>query len=112
MLYQSVALRQTTRRSGFSAGEGAAGEGAAANGSLTERRSSSYKYTRQSANYVDGGETERRSATTDATTHGNDGRPGATDGSNGRLRRTAATADERLGYDGLYAPVRQEGHMH
>ena len=75
-IYQSVALRQTTRRSGFSAGEGAA-----ANGSLTERRSS-----RQSANYVDG-ETERRSATTDATTHGNDG----------RQQRTAATADERLG---------------
>ena len=73
MLYQSVALRQTTRRSGFSAGEGAA-----ENGSLTEKRSS-----RQSANYVDGGETERRSATTDATTHGNDGRE----------RRTAATAD-------------------
>ena len=88
MLYQSVALRQTTRRSGFSAGEGAAGEGAAANGSLTERRSSSY--TRQSANYVDGGETERRSATTDATTHGNDGRErrtAATDGCDGRLRR-------------------------
>ena len=88
VLYQSVALRQTTRRSGFSAGEGAAGEGAAANGSLTERRSSSY--TRQSANYVDGGETERRSATTDATTHGNDARErrtAATDGCDGRLRR-------------------------
>ena len=77
MLYQSVALRQTTRRSGFSAGEGAA-----ANGSLTERRSS-----RQSANYVDG-ETERRSAMTDATTDGN--------GNDGRQQRTAATADERL----------------
>ena len=69
MLYQSVALRQTTRRSGF-----LAGEGATANGSLTERRSS-----RQSANYVDG-ETERRSATTDATTHGNDGRERRTAG--------------------------------
>ena len=72
-----MALRQTTRRSGFSAGEGAA-----ANGSLTERRSS-----RQSANYVDG-ETERRSAMTDATTDGN--------GNDGRQQRTAATADERL----------------
>ena len=72
-----MALRQTTRRSGFSAGEGAA-----ANGSLTERRSS-----RQSANYVDG-ETERRSAMTDATTDGN--------GNDGRQQRTAATVDERL----------------
>ena len=72
-----MALRQTTRRSGFSAGEGAA-----ANGSLTERRSS-----RQSANYVDD-ETERRSAMTDATTDGN--------GNDGRQQRTAATADERL----------------
>ena len=72
-----MALRQTTRRSGFSAGEGAA-----ANGSLTERRS-----RRQSANYVDG-ETERRSAMTDATTDGN--------GNDGRQQRTAATADERL----------------
>ena len=64
---------------------------------------------------MDGCETERRSATTDATTHGNDGRErrtAATDGCDGRLRRTAAKADERLGYDGLYAPVRQEGHMH
>ena len=111
MLYQSVALRQTTRRSGFSAGEGAAGEGAAANGSLTERRSSSY--TRQSANYVDGGETERRAQERyDGCNDARERRTGATDGSNGRLRRTAATADERLGYDGLYAPVRQEGHMH
>ena len=41
---------------------------------------------------------------TDATTDGN--------GNDGRQQRTAATADERLGYDGLYAPVRQEGHMH
>ena len=93
MLYQSVALRQTTRRSGFSAGEGAA-----ANGSLTERRSS-----RQSANYVDGaGETERRSATTEATTHGNDGRQrrtAATDGCDGgrtaRLRRTVCSGTTR-----------------
>ena len=60
---------------------------------------------------MDGGKTERRSATTEATTHGNDGRErrtAATDGCDGRLRR----ADERLGCDGLYAPVRQEGHMH
>ena len=75
-----MALRQTTRRSGFSAGEGAA-----ANGSLTERRSRMSR--RQSANYVDG-ETERRSAMTDATTDGN--------GNDGRQQRTAATADERL----------------
>ena len=57
---------------------------------------------------MDHGETERRSATTEATTHGNDGRQrwtAATDGCDGG--RTA-----RLGYDGLYAPVRQEGHMH
>ena len=93
MLYQSVALRQTTRRSGF-----LAGERAAANVSLTERRSS-----RQSANYVDG-ETERRSATTDATTDGNDGRERRTaatdaDGCDGgrtaRLRRTVSSGTTR-----------------
>ena len=61
---------------------------------------------------MDGGETERRSATTDATTHGNDGRERRKAATDGCMRRTAATADERLGYDGLYAPVRQEGHMH
>ena len=57
---------------------------------------------------MDVGETERRSATTDATTHGNDGRQqrtAATDGCDGgrtaRLRRTVCS--------GI---VRQEGHMH
>ena len=87
-----MALRQTTRRSGFSAGEGAA-----ANGSLTERRSS-----RQSANYVDG-QTEHRSAMTDATTDGN--------GNDGRQQRTAATADERLRRTVCSGTTRLEGHM-
>ena len=63
---------------------------------------------------MDAGETaqERYDGCNDARER----RTGATDGSNGRQQRTAATAaataDERLGYDGLYAPVRQEGHMH
>ena len=45
-------------------------------------------------------------------------RTGTTDGSDGRQQRTAATdgcdggRTARPGYDGLYAPVRQEGHMH
>ena len=37
---------------------------------------------------MDGGETERRSATTDATTHGNDGR-----------QQRTATTDSMLRYD-------------
>ena len=51
---------------------------------------------------MDGGETERRSATTDATTHGNDGRErrtAATDGCDGgrtaRLRRTVCSGTTR-----------------
>ena len=52
---------------------------------------------------MNGGETERRIERYDGCNDARERRTGATDGSNGRLRRTAATADERLGYDGLYA---------
>ena len=48
---------------------------------------------------MDGGETERRSATTDATTHGNDGRERRTAATDGCDGGRTATTDCMLRYD-------------